>query len=162
MLASGLFYVYENAGDIYTNSDNEFKTVLFWTQSGFAYLFVEIDERFLEDIYDIMSDRSKMNKKHFILMSKDEYTQNYFETKDDVCIEKRYMFEYAEDKIINEFNLPAGYELKEIDNELLMKISGTIVPSLFWKDVKDFLVKGKGYCISCGEDSCEKDDTIYD
>lgn len=31
-------------------------------------------------------------------------------------------------------------------------LSGTIVPSLFWINIKDFLAKGKGYCISCGDD----------
>ncbi len=139
-------------GAVFSDSVNTLKKVLFWTQSGFAYLFGEVDEPFLEDIYDIMLDRNKTNEKRFILMSKDEYTENYFKTKDDVCIEKRYLFEYAGDKILNEFHLPAGYELKEIDDKLLKKISGAIVPSLFWKDVNDFLTKGKGYCISCGDD----------
>ena len=139
-------------GDVFSDSVDTLEKVLFWTQSGFAYLFGEVDEPFLEDIYDIMLDRNKTNEKRFILMSKDEYAENYFKTKDDICIEKRYLFEYAGDKIINEFHLPSGCELKEMDEELLKKISGTIVPSLFWKNVNDFLTKGKGYCISCGDE----------
>lgn len=135
-------------GDIFSDSVDTLERLLFWTQSGFAYLFGEVDESFLEDIYDIMLDRNKTNEKRFILMSKNEHIEKYFKTKDDVCIEKRYLFEYAEDKAKNEFRLPTGYELKEIDDELLKNISGAVVPSLFWKDVNDFLKKGKGYCIS--------------
>lgn len=48
--------------------------------------------------------------------------------------------------------LPSGYELKEIDNQILNRISGKIVPSLFWRNVNDFLEKGKGYCITCDND----------
>lgn len=139
-------------GDVFSDSVDTLEKVLFWTQSGFAYLLGEVNESFLEDIYDIMLDRNKTNEKRFILMSKDEYTENYFMTKDDACIERRYLFEYAGDKIFNEIHLPTGYELKEIDDKLLKKISGTIVPSLFWKNVNDFIAKGRGYCISCGDD----------
>ncbi len=67
----------------------------------------------------------------FFLMTRDKCIHKYFENKDDVVIERRYLFEYEGDKIVNECDLPTGYELKEMDNELLMKISGTIVPSLF-------------------------------
>lgn len=139
-------------GDIFTKSVDDLETILFWTQSGFAYLSGDVDESFLEDIYELMLDRSKTNKKRFILMSNDQYIQKYFMTKDDISIEKRYLFEYQGDTIDNEISLPAGYELKEIDNELLQKISGTIIPSLFWKEVDGFLSKGKGYCICCGDD----------
>ena len=139
-------------GDIFTKSVDDLKTILFWTQSGFAYLSGNIDESFLEDIYEIMMDRNRTHKKRFILMSKNQYIDNHFMTKQDVCIEKRYLFEYQGDTINNDISLPSGYELKEIDNELLTNISGSIVPSLFWKDVNDFLKKGKGYCICRGDD----------
>lgn len=139
-------------GDIYTSSVEDYDKVLFWTQSGFAYLSRAVDEFFLKDIYELMSDRSKLNDKRFLLMTRNKYIQEFFETKNEVNIEKRHLFEYAGDKIVDEFKLPPGYKLKEIDNELLKEISGTIVPSLFWKDVNDFFIKGKGYCISCGKD----------
>lgn len=51
-----------------------------------------------------------------------------------------------------EFSLPEDYELRQIDNRLLSKTSGKIVPSLFWNDENDFLVKGRGYCIICNND----------
>ncbi len=139
-------------GDIFTSLIGNYNQVLFWTQSGFAYLSGNMDECFLEDIYKLVLDRNKTNAKRFLLMTRDKCIHKYFENKDDVVIERRYLFEYEGDKIVNECDLPTGYELKEMDNELLMKISGTIVPSLFWRNIKDFLAKGKGYCISCGDD----------
>ena len=139
-------------GDIFTNSVKNHEKVLFWAHSGFAYLSGNVDEQFMEDIYGFMLDRTKSNTKRFLLMTRNKYIQDYFEQKDEVIVEKRYLFEYSGDKNFTESPLPAGYELKEIDNQLLMKISGKIVPTLFWKDVNDFLEKGKGYCITCEND----------
>lgn len=137
-------------GDIFTDSVKDYKKVLFWAHSGFAYLAGNVDEPFAEDIYEFMGTKS--NTRRFLLMTRNKYIQEYFEQKDDVIAEKRYLFEYSGDRGLVEPSLPVGYELKEIDNELLKKISGKIVPSLFWKDVNEFLVKGKGYCVTCDND----------
>lgn len=139
-------------GEIFANSVKGYDKVLFWTHSGFAYLSGNVDEYFLEDIYELMVNRTKANTRRFLLMTRNKDIQEYFEQKDDVIIEKRYLFEYSGDKGGTVPFLPVGYELKEIDNQLLKRISGKIVPSLFWKDKNDFLVKGKGYCIVCGDD----------
>ena len=40
--------------------------------------------------------------------------------------------------------------MKKVDAELLSKISGYVVPSLFWESEEAFLEKGKGYCIVYG------------
>lgn len=92
-------------GDIFTKSVDDLKTILFWTQSGFAYLSGDIDESFLEDIYEIMMERNRTHKKRFILMSKNQYIDNYFMTKQDVCIEKGdrtlKLTRYEQETIIN-------------------------------------------------------------
>ena len=139
-------------GEIFTNSVNSYEKVLFWAHSGFAYLSGNVDECFMEDIYELMLDRNKSNTKRFLIMTRNKYIQEYFEQKDDVVSEKRFLFEYSGHKGFIECSLPAGYELKEIDYQLLKKISGNIVPSLFWKDANDFLEKGKGYCVTCDND----------
>lgn len=139
-------------GDIFTNSVQDCEKVLFWAHSGFAYLSGNIDEHFLEDIYEFMLDRTKSNTKRVLLMTRNRYIQEYFEAKDDVIEEKRYLFQYSETKGYTEPSLPEGYELKEINNRLLKRISGKIVPSLFWNDANDFLLKGKGYCITYNND----------
>lgn len=139
-------------GDIFSNSVHNYEKVLFWVHIGFAYLSGNIDEYFPEDIYEFMLDRTKSNTKRFLLMTRNKYIQEYFESKDDVIEEKRYLFKYSGFQRCIESSLPGGYELKEIDNQLLKKISGKIVPSLFWNNVNNFLEKGKGYCITCNND----------
>ena len=139
-------------GDIYADSIKDCGKVLFWTHSGFAYLSGNIDDCFLEDIYELVMNKARANAKRFLLMTRNQYIQEYFKQKDDVIEEKRYLFQYSGAKGNRESSLPAGYELKEIDDHLLKKISGKIVPSLFWNDLNDFLAKGKGYCITCNHD----------
>ena len=139
-------------GDIFTDSIKNHEKVLFWSQSGFAYLWGNVDECFLEEIYEMMLDRTKSNTKRFLLMTRNTYVQEYFGQKNDVIVEKRYLFEHREDNILDKSSLPDGCELKEIDNHILRKISGGIVPSLFWRDANDFLINGKGYCVTCGSD----------
>ena len=102
-------------GDIFTDSLQDYENVLFWAHSGFAYLSGNIDEHFLEDIYELMLDRTKSNLKRFLLMTRNKYIQQYFESKDDVIEEKRYLFKYSDTKGYMESSLPDGYELKEID-----------------------------------------------
>ena len=139
-------------GDIFTNSLKDYEKVLFWVHSGFAYLSGNIDTYFLKDIYEFMLDRNQSNTKRFLLMTRNENIQDYFRSKDDVMEEKRYLFQYSGAKGSIESYLPDGYELKEINQQLIKEISGKIVPSLFWNNVYDFLEKGKGYCITCNND----------
>lgn len=136
-------------GDIFTYSANNCEAVLFWHYCGFAYLAGKNDEAFLEDVYELMLNRN--NSRRFILMTDDEETENFFRSKDGVCIDRRYLFEYTENKPPEIPTLPSGFEIREIDPELLAEIHGGIVPSLFWESSENFLKKGKGYCILDGK-----------
>lgn len=138
-------------GDIFTYSANNCEAVLFWHYCGFAYLAGKIDEAFLEDVYKLMLNRNNTNSRRFILMTNDEETENFFRSKDDVCIDRRYLFEYTEKQSPAIPTMPSGFEIKEINSELLSEIHGGIVPSLFWKSSENFLKKGKGYCIFDGK-----------
>lgn len=139
-------------GDIFTDSVKDYEKILFWVHSGFAYLSGNMDAYFLKEIYEFMLDRNPSNTKRFLLLTRNENTKEYFRSKEDVIEEKRYLFQYSGAKEPMVSCLPGGYELKEIDQQLLKKISGKVVPSLFWNDVNDFLEKGKGYCITCNND----------
>lgn len=139
-------------GDIFTNSMRNYNTILFWTYSGFAYLSGEVDECFLEDVFKLMVDRTKLDSRRFLLMTKNEYIQEFFKQKKDIIVEKRYLFKYLKYRETTGQTLPDGYELKEIDSQLLEKILGGITPALFWKDASEFLAKGKGYCVICDND----------
>lgn len=106
-------------GNIFISSMENYNNVLFWAYCGFAYLLGKADECFLEDIYEFMLDRTKLDSRRFLLMTRDEAIQEYFKSKQDVIVEKRYLFEYSKNREIVEPILPVGYELKEIDNQLL-------------------------------------------
>lgn len=139
-------------GDIFTNSGTNYNSVLFWAHSGFAYLSGKFNECFLEDICALLLNKNKSNSRRFLLMTNDEFIQNYFRANENIVLEKRYLFEYSKNSKFTEAAIPAGYKLKEIDEEILTKISGNISPSLFWKDLNAFLIKGKGYCITHNDD----------
>lgn len=49
--------------------------------------------------------------------------------------------------------LPAEFSLREIDKELLNKITGKITPSFSWDNDERFLEKGKGYCVTDGNNA---------
>jgi len=137
-------------GDIFTLLSKNRETALFWCHCGFAYVSGVADEGFLNEIYSLMTNIN--SPRRFLLMTKDVNIEDYFRTKTDVIIDKRYLFEYSEKACPGGFKLPEGYEIKEIDKDLLSGISGKIVPSLFWHDLDSFLQKGKGYCITYGGD----------
>lgn len=138
-------------GDIFTYSANNCEAVLFWHCCGFAYLAGKINEAFLEDVFELMLNRN--NSRRFILMTDDEETENFFRSKDGVCIDRRYLFEYTENQSPLIPVMPSGFEIREINSELLSAIHGGIVPSLFWESSENFLEKGKGYCILDGKNA---------
>ena len=57
-------------GDIYADSIKDCGKVLFWTHSGFAYLSGNIDDCFLEDIYELIMNKARANAKRFLLMTR--------------------------------------------------------------------------------------------
>lgn len=139
-------------GDIFINAARGYEQVLFWAHSGFAYLSGEADVCFLDEVYGLMTDCIKSNTRRFLLMTRNPHIEEYFTQKDDCIVEKRYLFTYAGDTKVPMPLLPTGCALREIDSRLLKSISGQIIPSRFWKNADDFFVRGKGYCIVCGND----------
>lgn len=135
-------------GDIFVDSEKNCGAVLFWHYCGFAYLSGNPDKNFFEEVYKLMLNN---NSRRFILMTDNEDTEKFFRSKDDVCIERRYLFEYTENQPPEIPVLPSGFEIKEINSELLSEIHGDIVPALFWDSPENFLQNGKGYCVCHGE-----------
>lgn len=138
-------------GDIFTYSANNCEAVLFWHYCGFAYLAGKPDKAFLEDVYKPMLNRNNTNSRRFILMTNDKETEIFFQSKDGVSIDRRYLFEYTENKSPEFSTIPSGFEIREINSELLAEIHGGIVPLLFWESSENFLKKGKGYCVLDGK-----------
>nr|MBQ8252830.1 GNAT family N-acetyltransferase [Lachnospiraceae bacterium] len=145
-------------GDIYTDYIDVPTYALFWHVSGFAYLTGRPDTEDLDAIYRLMKNEDGKNPRRFVLELKDEDVADYFRNKGEVEEHPRYRFRLAatknkisESKLI-EKQIPSGYELREVNADLLPKISGRIVPSNFWSSAEEFLQKGKGYCLMCGDE----------
>lgn len=138
-------------GDIYTDCVEHPTFALFWHVSGFAYLTGRPNDEYLEDIYKLMRNEDGTNPRRLVLELKDEVVATYFQKKENVEEQPRYRFRLQE-KDTFEGVLPEGYEIKEVDGQLLSKISGFVVPASFWKSDKEFLEKGKGYCIMYGDE----------
>ncbi len=133
-------------GNIFVNAKNNCHTVLFWHKCGFAHISGEYDEAFLDSVYDIILDKKGINPRRFILFA-DTQTTEFFKNKELIEIEHRYFFAPADNCKYTEYVLPNNCEIKEIDSEILSKINGRITPYFSWSDPKEFLSKGKGFCL---------------
>lgn len=138
-------------GEIFVNSINNYKSALFWHYCGFAYLFGKFDQTFLDDVYSLMINRDRTNPRRFILLVNNEHIEKFFKSKDNIVFERRYFFKYTNRYTPVYPDLPSGYELREIDAQLLSKLRGNITPALFWNDLNGFLEHGKGYCVIHGD-----------
>jgi len=136
-------------GDIFTASEDNACAVLFWAHCGFAYLSGHSDGKFLESIYSVMTS-GRPRRLH--LMTADDEVVSFFQDKKRIAVENRFLFDYHGTDIPPDLSLSPAFKIKEIDLSLLRRISGSIIPSLFWKDDENFLENGKGYCIICGDD----------
>lgn len=135
-------------GDIYADAIENPKVALFWHQSGFAYLSGNPEEDFLRDIYDLLINKSGENPRRFVLELKDETVADFFRNKEQLAEEPRYRFRLSADyESAGGCAVPEGFMLKAIDEEILPRISGKIVPASFWSSPEEFLKNGKGYCL---------------
>lgn len=140
-------------GDIFVNSCGDNRSALYWHYSGFAFVYGVCDDPFLEAVYEFMSDNNNTAQRRFILFVNNGPAETFFRAKKDTVIENRRFFEYSRNYPVIEAALPAEFSLREIDKELLNKITGKITPSFSWDNDESFLEKGKGYCMTDGNNA---------
>lgn len=139
------------AGDVFADSEGDFRSVLFWHCSGFAFLAGEAQEAFLDDVFALLTDQSRRNPRRFVLLTDDRQAEQFLFSKGGVDRQRRALFAYGQ-KPPPAASLPVGYEWREMDGELSARIQGRVVPALFWQRPEDFLERGKGFCIVRGGD----------
>lgn len=143
---------YQN-GQIYVDSLNNTTSVLFWHQCGFAYLAGKPNATFLSETAALIRNEHHNNSRRFILQINNNELDNYFSKEEGITRSERYSFcfkntGYQNEKIL----LPTGFVLREIDEKLFSRINGNIVPVFSWDSEKEFLNKGKGFCILAGNE----------
>jgi hypothetical protein len=132
---------------------DQITSVLFWHQCGFAYLSGEPNTNFLLDIAALIKNEHHNNIRRFVLQVNNKKWDDFFSKVDGIVREERYSFYFQEKHFSKEkILLPDGFFLKEIDEKLLPRINGNIVPSFSWDSNIEFLNKGKGFCILFGTD----------
>ena len=120
---------------------------LVWHYCGFAHIFGEYDEGFLEQVYSGFLSPGISLPRRFVLFTDDKDTERFFREKEGLAFGKRYFFEYQQERAAELPQLPRGCSLRELDGELLNSLSGRITPRFSWRDDRSFLDRGKGFCV---------------
>ncbi len=137
-------------GDIYMDNMEKLQYALFWHESGFAYISGHPNPEDLDAIYALMKNESGNNPRRFLLETNDESVAGYFREKEDIEMHPRYGLRLR--KLQPDGEIPEGYELREIDESLLSRIEGRVVPLNFWSSSQEFLTRGRGYCLVKDDD----------
>ena len=140
-------------GQIFVDSFENPICALFWHQCGFAYISGDPIENFLSEITALIRDEKRMNNRRFLLQVYNKDWERYFGKQTGITRAERYCFGFEKTERLNkETVLADGYVMREIDELLLPRISGNIIPPFSWDSDIDFLHKGKGFCILYGND----------
>ena len=115
---------------------------------GFGYLSAVPSQEDGERIFELMKNANENGKRLLIFAENKSMTDSF--SQFDVCVEDRFFYEFAQEKA-NVPQLPDGFELTEINAQLLEKISGRVIPASSWDSSESFLAKGKGFCAVQGE-----------
>lgn len=133
------------AGNIYTDGD----TVLVWHYCGFAFLYGKCERSAYERVYGQFLAKGSDLPRRFVLFVPDENALENFSGKAGIVAERRYFYTYGSGEP-GDISIPAGYENRAIDRELLERIQGRITPAFSWESGKRFLQGGKGFCVTAG------------
>ena len=111
---------------------------------GFAFLIGNPTEEELSALYREMM---RQDFGRFLLFCDEERIVDHFRDLPGVCIRGRYFFEYplSDSKPAE---VPQGYVLQEIDEELALMLKGRITLSFSWRNFDEFKKSGKGYCLT--------------
>ena len=138
--------------------DIEFpKSVLFWHYNGFSILSGDSKNvSFNNNIYQLLLGHYEINQRRFaLIVDNSEWNSqilNLIENDSYITKDYRLKFEFDNSSFSqSDYIISTEYELKIIDDILLNKIQGTIVPSNLWDSPQAFLSGGKGFCLMDGD-----------
>ncbi|MCR5601229.1 MAG: GNAT family N-acetyltransferase [Ruminococcus sp.] len=126
------------SGSIYTNKNESL--ILIRHKSNFTFMSGKPDETELREIHDmIQSEELKFLCQDASLAKK---LIQYGGTE----LVPRDIYSYPHEKA-PEINLPDGFALRRIDEELFSRITGRVAPSVYWNDYKEYNKNGFGICV---------------
>ena len=124
------------SGEVFSNG----RAALIWHRCGFAWLAGEYGTDVLEEVLRLKAE----SERRLVLFTADEQAVRFFEAR-GAQTGRRYFFEYHAGR--KEPRLPEGFEARDIDAKLFGRLSGRVLPAVFWNDAEQFLKNGKGICI---------------
>ena len=145
-------------GRIFVDHPDDPRAALFWHYSGCAILAGGSDnDRFAGGIQKLLTGKFEDNQKRFALIVDDEGWNgrilDFARGDGNIIKDRRIRFRLDRSRFsISNHPVPAGFELKAIDETLLGMIRGGIVPSYIWDSPRAFLSEGKGFCMMEGGD----------
>lgn len=147
-------------GRVFVDNIDNIQNVLFWHYCGFAYVAGNGEnEVFNHSLGKFIQGDYEANQSRFVLAVAEEKWKEVLRqlSKSDTIYERtRYQFKFNPRKfMIEDWKIPEGYKLKEIDEDLINKLEGRIIPSFSWENAEAFLQKGKAMClVHNGEIAC--------
>jgi len=157
-----LYSIVENRQDgrIFVDNIESPRTVLLWHYCGFAYVIGNTaNDNFNRDIVKLLSGEFEDNQRRFVLHMNDKIwnekiikiTENNF----DINQTQRYIFRFNRERYkIQDYSVSNTYRISEIDQNVLSKLNGRIIPSFSWQTSESFLQRGKGFCFINNNDIC--------
>ena len=132
-------------GDIYI--DEKEGAVMFWHYCGFVYFSGSPSADLLEEVYQEFL--KKKQERRFIIITDDEEIKDFFSSKSDVIIDKRFEYVHDVQKYIAEAE--SDLRIERISGNNIERIHGRIIPSFSWDSNEAFLDKGLGYVAVDGD-----------
>ena len=129
------------------------KTALFWHYCGFAIVSGDCNNNeFNNELLKLLYGDYEKNQRKFVLYASNDAWRIKLSSllDDDQVVNKRLRLSFKFDDCffnLQNFSVPYGYEIKEIDKLLLEKIEGNIIPRFSWHSPQAFLDYGKGFCL---------------
>ena len=148
----GDIYVEERAHTAATNTrdgcavaSQAASVVMFWHYCGFVYFSGSPSADLLEEVYQEFL--KKKQERRFIIITDDEEIKDFFSSKSDVIIDKRFEYVYDVQNSMADSTAETTSELsiERISGNNIERIHGRIIPSFSWESNEAFLDKGLGY-----------------
>ncbi|SHM91866.1 GNAT family N-acetyltransferase [Ruminococcus flavefaciens] len=131
------------SGCIYANESESL--ILIRHRGNFTFMSGTPNEAELREIHElILSEKLKF-------LCQDNSLAEKLMQYGDVELVPRDVYSYPHDKA-PVINIPDGYTMRRIDEELFNKLTGIVIPSYYWKDYDEYRRNGIGICIMHGSE----------
>ena len=136
-------------GEIFVNEGSVIQAVLFWHACGFAYITGTPSDGFLDEVHQKMCSPDRFAR--LVLITQDPNIIRFFENR-GVSPRERIEYRYPKNPCLQVPEGSGPFEMVRIDDRILSKIQGRIIPSFSWNSPEQFLKGGFGYA-ACREDT---------